>query len=101
MLDFPRLLARGLLIHFPDPNAYCHRLAEQFRKHVIAITLFPTVQHQQVNIEFLNIYEQFGKESVRDVLYYGRAQVLNTCGRGNECSEEEKGSATRFSAMVA
>jgi hypothetical protein len=45
MLDFPRLLARGLLIHFPDPNAYGHRLAKQFGKHVIypmiSVLLFP------------------------------------------------------------
>jgi hypothetical protein len=25
MLDFPRLIATDLLIHFPDPNACCHR----------------------------------------------------------------------------
>jgi hypothetical protein len=47
MLDFTRLLARGLLIHFPDPNAYCYRLAWQFGKHMIyrmiSIALFPTV----------------------------------------------------------
>jgi hypothetical protein len=46
MLHFPRLLARGLLIHIPDPNAYCHRLTKQFGKHVIyrmiSVLLFPT-----------------------------------------------------------
>jgi hypothetical protein len=43
MLDFPGLLARGLLIHLPDPNAYCHPLAKEFGKHVISIALFLTL----------------------------------------------------------
>jgi hypothetical protein len=43
MLDFPRLLARGLLIHFLDPNAYCHRLAKQFGKHVIYRDICPII----------------------------------------------------------
>jgi hypothetical protein len=43
MLDFPRLLAKGLLIFPQTQMPIVTAIAKQFGKHVISIVLFPTL----------------------------------------------------------